>query len=80
VIERETLREVGEIMLPTVLCEGVFYSDGHLFFHGLLDEQWNFVVSFINSYLIDFSFYSRLLSTIASLLPKTKEINAFPVV
>ena len=46
VIERENLSEVGEIMLPANLCEGVLYSDGRLFYHGLLDGQWNFVVSF----------------------------------
>lgn len=32
-------------MLPATLCEGVLYSDGRLFYHGLLDAQWNFVVS-----------------------------------
>ncbi|KAI6241073.1 RCR-type E3 ubiquitin transferase [Aphelenchoides fujianensis] len=45
VIERESLREIGEIMLPTALCEGVLYSDGRLFFHGVLDDQWNFVAT-----------------------------------
>ncbi|KAI6207356.1 RCR-type E3 ubiquitin transferase [Aphelenchoides besseyi] len=43
VIERESLREIGEIMLPTSLCDGVLYSDGRLFYHGILDDQWNFV-------------------------------------
>ena len=45
VIDKESLREIGEIMLHASLTEGILFSDGGNFFQGNLDEQWNFVVS-----------------------------------
>ncbi|KAI1714938.1 PHR domain-containing protein [Ditylenchus destructor] len=46
VLDVETLREIGEIMLPASLSsEGVLFSDGKSFFHANLDEQWNFITT-----------------------------------
>ncbi|KAE9549406.1 hypothetical protein FO519_007385 [Halicephalobus sp. NKZ332] len=52
VIDKESLREIGEIMLHASLTEGILFSDGRNFFQGNLDEQWNFVVIF-NILIID---------------------------
>ncbi|CAD5224052.1 unnamed protein product [Bursaphelenchus okinawaensis] len=43
VIDRMTLREIGEIMLSATLTEGLLFADGRQFFHAVLDSQWNFV-------------------------------------
>ncbi|CAD5232657.1 unnamed protein product [Bursaphelenchus xylophilus] len=43
VIDRLTLREIGEIMLSATLTEGLLYADGRQFFHAVLDSQWNFI-------------------------------------
>uniref|UniRef100_A0A7E4WAZ4 RCR-type E3 ubiquitin transferase n=1 Tax=Panagrellus redivivus TaxID=6233 RepID=A0A7E4WAZ4_PANRE len=45
VIDRETLREIGEIMLHASLTEGVLFSDGRNFYQGTLDAQWNFMIT-----------------------------------
>uniref|UniRef100_A0AC35FNB7 Uncharacterized protein n=1 Tax=Panagrolaimus sp. PS1159 TaxID=55785 RepID=A0AC35FNB7_9BILA len=46
VIDKETLREIGEIMLHASLTDGILFSDGKCFYQGTLDEQWNFMVGF----------------------------------
>lgn len=44
VIDTETLREIGEIMLQASLSDGVLFADGKAFLHGTMDDQWNFIV------------------------------------
>lgn len=45
VLDRETLRDVGEIMLQASLSDGVLFSDGRVLHHASLDDQWNLSVS-----------------------------------
>uniref|UniRef100_A0A914QN41 Uncharacterized protein n=1 Tax=Panagrolaimus davidi TaxID=227884 RepID=A0A914QN41_9BILA len=57
VIDKETLREIGEIMLHASLTDGILFSDGKCFYQGTLDEQWNFMVGFwvaLNEFLTAF--------------------------
>uniref|UniRef100_A0A915DDI4 Uncharacterized protein n=1 Tax=Ditylenchus dipsaci TaxID=166011 RepID=A0A915DDI4_9BILA len=48
VLDVESLREIGEIMLPNLLSEGVLFSDGRSFYHALLDDQWNFTTTLLD--------------------------------
>uniref|UniRef100_A0A914IDA9 4Fe-4S ferredoxin-type domain-containing protein n=1 Tax=Globodera rostochiensis TaxID=31243 RepID=A0A914IDA9_GLORO len=44
VLDTETLREIGEIMLPSALVsQGLLFSDGRQFWLAALDDQWHLV-------------------------------------
>ena len=63
VIDKETLREIGEIMLHASLTEGILFADGKCFYQGTLDEQWNFMVSSDHQALISTPNLKLILST-----------------
>uniref|UniRef100_A0A915ATT0 RCR-type E3 ubiquitin transferase n=8 Tax=Parascaris univalens TaxID=6257 RepID=A0A915ATT0_PARUN len=45
VIDVDTLREIGEIMLHTSAIVGTLITDGYAFYQANIDEQWNFTVA-----------------------------------
>ncbi|VIO97478.1 B-box zinc finger family protein [Brugia malayi] len=45
VIDVDTLREIGEIMLHTSVTSGTIFTDGTTFFQAAVDEQWTLTVT-----------------------------------
>ncbi|VBB27565.1 unnamed protein product [Acanthocheilonema viteae] len=45
VIDTNTLREIGEIMLHTSVSSGTIFTDGTTFYQATVDEQWTLAVT-----------------------------------
>uniref|UniRef100_A0A183UUS7 PHR domain-containing protein n=1 Tax=Toxocara canis TaxID=6265 RepID=A0A183UUS7_TOXCA len=45
VIDVDTLREIGEIMLHTSAIVGTLITDGYAFYQANIDEQWHFTIT-----------------------------------
>ncbi|MCP9259802.1 E3 ubiquitin-protein ligase rpm-1 [Dirofilaria immitis] len=45
VIDIDTLREIGEIMLHTSVSSGTIFTDGTTFYQAIVDEQWTLTIT-----------------------------------